>query len=182
MTNNSQKVLDHRIRVKQRMVDAMGGECQICGYSKCNSSLEFHHINPKEKEFSFGGIRANPKKWITIVKELRKSILLCSNCHREVHAGVTDIPENYSKFDDSYLDYKSKKVVDKNNCSICGELKPTSKKYCSSKCYHESKKRVDWENLDWNYLISTYKTNTAIGRYLGVSDSIVCRNKKKWLG
>lgn len=70
------------------MVKSMGECCQICGYNKCENALELHHIDPTEKDFTFGKIIANPAKWSTIVKELKKCILLCANCHREVHAGV----------------------------------------------------------------------------------------------
>jgi hypothetical protein len=29
-----------------------GGECSICGYNKCVAALEFHHLNPSEKDFT----------------------------------------------------------------------------------------------------------------------------------
>jgi hypothetical protein len=36
---------------KQEMIDKMGGKCSMCGYSKCLSALEFHHVEPSTKEF-----------------------------------------------------------------------------------------------------------------------------------
>ena len=77
----------------------MGGCCQICRYDRCAASLELHHINPKEKEFSFGGI----KKISILKEELRKCILLCSNCHKEVHVGVATLPETYAKLNENIL-------------------------------------------------------------------------------
>lgn len=46
-------------------------------------ALEFHHINSKEKDF---GISFNLSRTIDdLKKEVDKCILLCSNCHAEVH-------------------------------------------------------------------------------------------------
>jgi hypothetical protein len=66
----------------------MGNKCHICGYDKCHSSLEFHHINPHEKDKQ---LARNLEEFSIelIVLELEKCILLCRNCHREVHVGFT---------------------------------------------------------------------------------------------
>jgi hypothetical protein len=61
-----------------------GGKCSRCSYDKCFDALEFHHIDPSVKEFSLGerrGIRID-----TLRKELDKCILVCRNCHTELHA------------------------------------------------------------------------------------------------
>jgi predicted HNH restriction endonuclease len=77
----------NRKEKKRKAVEHMGGKCSICGYDKCMDALEFHHVNPEEKEvptrFEF-----RTQKWETIVEELKKCIVLCSNCHREVHASM----------------------------------------------------------------------------------------------
>lgn len=57
--------------------------CAICGYNKCNAALDFHHVNPKDKKFSVA-IGTMGRSDNSIVKELNKCILLCSNCHREI--------------------------------------------------------------------------------------------------
>jgi hypothetical protein len=88
------------------MVAAMGGCCQICGYSKSNNALEFHHIDPNEKEKGFGDLRANNTKWASLIEELRKCVMLCSNCHKEVHDGITVLPEGYKTFNEDYAEYK----------------------------------------------------------------------------
>lgn len=79
-----------RRAMKQRAIEYKGGSCKICGYDKCNRALSFHHIDPTQKEFSVGWIRTNG--WETIKTELDKCILLCTNCHAEVHDGVTACP------------------------------------------------------------------------------------------
>ena len=56
--------------------------CAICGYDKCDGALDFHHVNPKDKKFLIN-YTALSKKDNT--EELNKCILLCANCHREIH-------------------------------------------------------------------------------------------------
>lgn len=68
---------------KKRAVEYMGGKCVKCGYDKCIDALEFHHINPKEKDKNFSNLKL--KKWEIQKKELDKCICVCANCHREIH-------------------------------------------------------------------------------------------------
>lgn len=71
-------------RIKQMMVDDNGGKCSICGYSKCLKALEFHHLDPSQKEISLTSkhVKSYSEK---VKRELKKCILLCANCHRELH-------------------------------------------------------------------------------------------------
>jgi len=57
--------------------------CAICGYNKDTAALDFHHTNPKDKKFL---INQNHVQNKNIIEELNKCILLCSNCHRELHS------------------------------------------------------------------------------------------------
>ena len=106
MSRVSENVKSWRKRTKDRMVQSMGGCCQICGYNKTHKALEFHHIDPNQKEMGFGETRANNVSWAKLITELRKCVLLCSNCHKEVHEGITTLPENYKRFDESFVNYK----------------------------------------------------------------------------
>ncbi len=54
-----------------------------CGYNKCLSALEFHHIDPLKKDFNISQFRTT--SFESIKKELDKCDLLCANCHREIH-------------------------------------------------------------------------------------------------
>lgn len=76
-------VLDVRRRNKIKLVEYKGGKCEICGYNKCIDALEFHHLNPEEKDFglSCGDTRSLEK----LKSEADKCILVCANCHRELH-------------------------------------------------------------------------------------------------
>ena len=40
--------------------------------------------NPKEKEFKLGS--GNTMSWIEYKEEVLKCILVCSNCHKEIHS------------------------------------------------------------------------------------------------
>jgi len=70
--------------LKKKSVEYKGGKCEICGYDKCIDALEFHHKDPKEKEFTLSKIMSYA--WSRIKKELDKCVLVCSNCHREIHS------------------------------------------------------------------------------------------------
>lgn len=71
--------------IKQWALEYKGNQCSICGYNKCSEALEFHHTDPNQKDFSISD-RDIKLDWEQIKKELDKCILVCSNCHREIHA------------------------------------------------------------------------------------------------
>ena len=72
-----------RRKLKQKLVEYKGGKCEICGYDKCIDALEFHHLNPSEKEFTI--CSGDYKSFEKAKKEADKCILVCANCHREIH-------------------------------------------------------------------------------------------------
>lgn len=77
-------VIDIRRRNKIRLVEYKGGKCERCGYDKCIDALEFHHLNPEEKDFGLScGDTRNFEK---LKNEVDKCIMVCANCHREIHA------------------------------------------------------------------------------------------------
>lgn len=83
--NSVRQVIDWRKRVKVKLVEYKGGECVKCGYKKCTQALQFHHTNPDEKDFTISG-----KSWSfeRLKKEVDKCILVCSNCHTEIHEKI----------------------------------------------------------------------------------------------
>jgi hypothetical protein len=76
---------------KLKINEAHGGCCKRCGYNKTPWAMEFHHRDPKLKKFSLGSntVRCLQK----LFDESKKCILLCANCHREIHAGIFDVSE-----------------------------------------------------------------------------------------
>lgn len=62
----------------------------MCGYSKCLQALEFHHLDPTEKD---GGL-AGSIKFLSkekLLAEIEKCVLLCANCHREVEYNLVSV-------------------------------------------------------------------------------------------
>ena len=76
---------ERRRTTKQYGIDLKGGKCQLCGYSRCISSLTFHHLDPKEKEFNISSCTFSQKR---IQEEFEKCILVCRNCHGELESGL----------------------------------------------------------------------------------------------
>lgn len=77
-------------RIKQRAADFLGGKCILCGYSRCIEALDFHHRDPSKKDYTIGHMYN--RAWARIEEELRKCVLICATCHREVHSGLVSIP------------------------------------------------------------------------------------------
>jgi hypothetical protein len=73
-------------------IDYKGSKCAICGHNKCIQVLEFHHTDPNKKDFGISA-KGYTRSWKKVKEELDKCILLCANCHREVHEGITQLPQ-----------------------------------------------------------------------------------------
>ncbi len=84
-------VKKRRKKLRTMARDYKGGECQICGYKKCSRALSFHHLNPKKKDFTISA-KGLTRSWAKLQEEIDKCILLCANCHMEVHEGITQLP------------------------------------------------------------------------------------------
>jgi len=83
-------VTKRRQKIKLMAIDYKGGRCRICGYNKYPGALDLHHINSKSFGISHKGYTHS---WEAIKRELDKCILVCANCHRELEAGLTQLPE-----------------------------------------------------------------------------------------
>lgn len=70
-----------------------GNRCKYCSYNKNYSALSFHHTNPKEKDFPLAGQRGVVLTPIH-KKELDKCILLCANCHMNLHHNLREQEKN----------------------------------------------------------------------------------------
>ncbi len=77
--------------------------CQVCGYKTCNKALEFHHIDPSRKDFILS-VTCQRSKYKTtndiedVVRlELDKTVVLCSNCHKEAHFNKQKFMDNEEK-------------------------------------------------------------------------------------
>lgn len=84
---------NNRSSIKQYLINYKGGQCQICGYNKSNWALHFHHVDPTKKDFSIS--QNHTTNLDSYIKEVDKCLLLCANCHAEVH----ELIFNNSNFD-----------------------------------------------------------------------------------
>jgi hypothetical protein len=76
-------ILKRQRNMKQKCINLLGGKCSRCGYNKFIGALEFHHKDPSTKEMTLSSHRLHSFK--KCEEELKKCILLCANCHREIH-------------------------------------------------------------------------------------------------
>ena len=83
-----EQVNDRSIPIKLKCIAYKGNKCSICGYDKNTTSMEFHHLNPKEKEFNISKFIKKGSVWTPLKLELDKCILVCANCHREIHENL----------------------------------------------------------------------------------------------
>ena len=84
------RVKARRRRLKQILIAEAGGACVLCGYDRCTAALEFHHRDRATKRFGLGE-RGLTRSLEVLRGEAAKCVLLCSNCHAEVEAGVTPL-------------------------------------------------------------------------------------------
>ena len=77
-------VTERRKKLKEMAIEYKGGKCSKCGYNKCVNALEFHHIDPSKKDFGIGN-NGHTRSWNKTKIELDKCIIVCANCHREIH-------------------------------------------------------------------------------------------------
>lgn len=86
----SEAVSKRRKKLKILAVEYLGGCCQLCGYNKSLTALEFHHKDPTQKDFGISE-SGSTRSFEKIKLELDKCILVCANCHREIHEGITTL-------------------------------------------------------------------------------------------
>jgi transposase-like protein len=87
----SEAVSKRRRRLKAILVEDSGGRCEVCGYDRCTAALHFHHRDGSTKAFGLAD-RGYTRSLDTVRREAAKCVLLCSNCHAEVEAGMVTPP------------------------------------------------------------------------------------------
>lgn len=98
---------------KVKGVKLLGGKCICCGESEI-SLLTFHHKDPVNKKYDINDIRT--LRWSIFREEILKCVLMCHNCHGEVHNKGNSKQSVYSK--KKYLEYKNT-----DSCIKCGYKK-----------------------------------------------------------
>lgn len=83
-------------KLKRLLVEEAGGRCAVCGYDRCIINLGFHHVDPTTKSFAMS--MANGKSMARFRTEAEKCVLVCTNCHGEIEAGMIASPPAGAKF------------------------------------------------------------------------------------
>lgn len=179
-----ERIKEWRQRTKTRAVMALGGKCVLCNYNRCLSALEFHHLDPSQKNFSFSGYHIC--RWEDIVEELRKCVLVCANCHREVESNMVNIDTaQIPSFDESFalLEPRPTKIHPNRVCENpqCGkEYSPNgpTQKFCSMVCAKSKQRKVKFRpSKDTLQKLLETMSYEAVGRKYRVSGNAV----RKWL-
>lgn len=174
----------------------MGGCCQNCNYNNSLYALEFHHLDPFKKKYTITDYLLKPLE--EQIEELKKCVLLCSNCHRAYHGG--DITQSFvSSFnEEKALFYIQKEREERflanstltklNICPTCGKTIFSSRnKYCSKQCYYIGKSIVKPKEFTVNNNLSIpnreelkqlikKKPFTTIAKEYHITDNMV----RKW--
>lgn len=167
-------VSEARRKMKQKAIEYKGGKCSICGYDRCAAALDFHHPDPNEKEF--GIATGDYKSFENIKEELDKTILVCSNCHREIHDINNKKNMEIRRAELKRLHIPPKQIRNRKlTCDQCGDsiskfdsaIKTNN--FCSRKC------KTDFYSQRWpadDVLITMFQT-------LSVKDICTELNKSK---
>jgi len=157
-------VQKRRDNIKIMAVKYKGGKCQNpkCGYDKYIGALEFHHLYDKEFGISSKGYT---RSWGIVKEELKKSVLVCSNYHKEIHGGLLDVGnivnENY-EFEEKKINYyyynKCGCEINKNN-KLCNNCHITHQRKIERPPYEQLKKEIEETSC------------CAVGHKYGVSDN-----------
>lgn len=176
---NSEYVCNHVKKRKKNLISVFGSKCCICGFSDFQEALEFHHVVPEEKDFSFGS-NAVTKALEKQLEELKKCVLLCANCHRGVHAGKLEVPQDWKKFFDNEV---AENLINENElikngklkyCQRCGKIITHKASYCLE-CSHLLSRKADRPAREELKQLIREKPFTQIATLFNVSDNAIRR-------
>ena len=176
--SSSQAVMLHRQKRKQELVQAAGGCCNICGYLKCIGALEFHHIDPLQKKYGISS-SGNCHSLEQDLEEIKKCILVCANCHREIHSELYSQKEllQLQKFDEEYiLSLLQSKEKATYFCTKCGtEITRYSQSGLCATCSSESKRAVVRPCREELKELIRILPFTKIGEKFGVTNNAIVK-------
>lgn len=160
--------VENQRKLKKKCIEYKGGKCVICSYDDYDGALDFHHLNPGEKDFSIA--EGKNRSFDNIKSELDKCVLLCCRCHREVEFRNTDL-SSYSmiKPSDKFyeilnvnkISHDTKISKRSKNCECGVNINKYSEKCpeCSKKKqrYHRPTESVLMDSINSNGLLETSK-------------------------
>jgi hypothetical protein len=166
-----------RLKARNWITQYCGGSCQICGYDKYIGNLVFHHLIPSHKTSGVSRLINSTAAWSIILKEADKCVLVCSNCHGEIHAGIIAAPHiDNNKRQEILAKILSEQPLPKTKLfhkCICSKVIQKTNMFCSQECFHKSSEKINWPiNLE-ELVTQSSKRSVAIS--LGVSDKAVAK-------
>lgn len=171
---NSDNVLNWRNRTKEKLIEYKGGKCEKCGYCNLNylRVFEFHHKNPSLKDFTISG-----KSWSyeKLQAEVDKCIMLCSNCHKELHEDLDRNSRAARQSTERPKGWRSRTSKLKP-CFYCN-TETKNAKFCSQECVikHNSETRTTPNKPSKEELFELKKTmnNIQISKLFSVSEATI---------
>ena len=162
----------------------LGNECMICGYKRCKQALESHHVIEEDKSFNISK-KGLTCKWETLIQELNKCILLCSNCHREYHYGMIhkttlsealrkDLPKRKERAETIITTPKPKLFF----CCECGKEISYHAKRCLP-CSWKHSQKIEWPSVEELRKRVENSTWEAVGNELDVSSNAIRKRIKR---
>lgn len=102
MSRSSERVTRWRKNTKRKLFESFGSKCCCCGYANI-VAMEFHHLDPSTKETYWGKINGRIRSWDYLSLEMAKCVMVCSNCHKEIHYDNKLVPEDAQRFDQQLI-------------------------------------------------------------------------------
>jgi hypothetical protein len=175
---------NRRISHRKILLEARGNECQICGYNRSKRALAFHHIDEKTKKFTLATAICQ-YKWAEVVWEASKCLLVCANCHAEIHDGLHTellvalgiaLVVNQTKFIETVLGTTTRKKERRCSCCDCEFVSVSGQqKFCSTECSFKAHRKVERPTKqDLQEMLWTMPTSQIAVRF-GVSDKAVSK-------
>ena len=179
MGATSETVSNFRRRRKANLIQVLGCKCTLCGYDKCVGALEFHHIEPENKSYQLSTGNCHSLK--EDLEEAKKCLLVCANCHREIH--TTDIYKGVNLFDYQIFDEeKAQALLDdlnpiKRKCSQCGvSITRYSQSGLCEICSRKTRRIVERPSREELKDLIRNLSFVEIGKQFQVSDNAI----RKW--
>ena len=91
-----------RHKIKARLIEQLGSQCVRCEQTYPLECFDFHHTDPRSKSFEINQNTLGANPWDKILTEASKCVLVCSNCHRSIHANNE---EDY--FENTYMRHRN---------------------------------------------------------------------------
>ncbi len=171
------RVTAMNLKLKKEAIEYLGGSCKSCGYSKNIKALEFHHRDPKEKDFEIGSVRY--KTLEDIKPELDKCDVLCANCHKEEHDLIWRNSGSYNKklyeeiLNETLREKQVRTCKTKNTFCIDCNAKIFIYATRCVKCNAASKEKISWPSDSELEILVNTNSMVALSKKLGISDRAI---------